>query len=316
MWLIQETDSGAGCQARRLDARTFNVVATFPLSNCGFNVVAGDNGYLYLEALTGEPGTNNFMIHVEALSTTTGASTVFAPVVMTVGGSGIAHTQLAFIDGWLWLDGRSELVQISPTTGAAAHTITGAPAGAYLPLVVAGPGGIWLAGDSSPSSVIDLVPFPSTEPQMTALPPVSGSRRGSLTIDWMSPVDGRMWLGVTTNTATPVSPLGTTTQQIFVVNGSGTVVRRSPVEVDGTSLDHLPTGLFTVAAPTCSNVRISQVNPSSLGVTTVATLRWPYGPCISGESRPVTTAGGDIFVLNRGDSAPSSLSPVLYRITP
>ena len=47
IWLIHGTDSGTGCVARQLDASSLEVLATFPLSTCGFNVVAGENGYLY-----------------------------------------------------------------------------------------------------------------------------------------------------------------------------------------------------------------------------------------------------------------------------
>ena len=150
-----------------------------------------------------------------------------------------------------------------------------------------------------------------------ALPSVSGSQQGSLTIDWMSRVGGQMWLGVTTDTPTPNSPLGTSTQQILIVNGSGAVVQRSPVGAEGSTLVQIPTGLFTVtSSPTCSNVLISQVDPSSLRTKTVTILPWSYGPCASGESRPVTTAAGDIFVLNEGESTRSGPSPVLYRFIP
>ncbi len=324
LWLIDDSGPGPGpgCPVRRLNARTLKVTGTFSLSTCGVNAVAGLNGSVDVETFTGRRGTNNFDIHIESLSTTTGVSTTFAPTVLTVAGSGIVHNQLAYFDGWLWLDARSEIVQISPVTGAVVSTTTGVPADSFLPLVSPGPGGLWLAGDASPSSVIDIRPLSSHPPSgmrpfLTALPPLGGSQPDSVTIDWMSPFDGRMWLGLTTTTPLTLAPASSSmTQHIVVVNGSGAVVTRSPVESDGSALVPVGFRLFTVATPSCARLVISRLDPVSLRTTKVATRPWPNGTCVGTEPRAVTTAGGDIFVLDQGYSDRSGRRPTLYRFTP
>jgi hypothetical protein len=100
LWLLRRNDGSNdtnGCRFARLDPGTL-AMTTYPLSVCGMNVAAGP-GQLFVETEGGVPGTNDIPIHIEAISLIRHTSTVYTPVAMTVVGSEIAHTQLAYADG-------------------------------------------------------------------------------------------------------------------------------------------------------------------------------------------------------------------------
>ncbi|MGH9016343.1 MAG: hypothetical protein ACRDY1_01225 [Acidimicrobiales bacterium] len=340
VWLVGSddgTDDAGGCRIARVDPATMAMTASYPLSACGINAVAGA-GKLFLETEQATPGTNDTSIHIEAVSPATDASTVFAPVDMTVVGSEIAHTQLAYADGWLWLDGYvggQRVVQISPTTGGVEKVFsTGVPeAGGVEPVVVGGAGEVWLAGGSggSPTGAVIWAAPTALEPTLVPLPPFTkGPGSAPVTVWWMAPVAGRMWVGLVTETAEAGAPGGRLTERIAVLDvhgtvrlgrsgresdAGGTVVARSgPVSYGGAPV--VASGqVFSVGPGTsCRSQPVWRIDPATQRTTEVARLHPPFDPCLAGESyRSVTVAGGDVFVL---DTEGGPGSGVLYRIRP
>ncbi|HVC69894.1 MAG TPA: hypothetical protein VNC61_06470 [Acidimicrobiales bacterium] len=302
--------STAPCAIERIDPARLSPVA-YPLSACGMNIVAG-NGALYLETEASQPGSNSVDIGIESFSTTTERSTFLSRHLMTVVGSEIAHTQLAYADGWLWLYGDTDhdvVLQISPTSGAVVRTLTGVPAiGGTEPLVAAGPGGIWLAGGpGGPPAPAVVASDPSTGNTIQALPGTT-----SATVEWLAPVNARMWKG---EANVPQGQHRSLTERIVVVNGSGAFVKRSPVEGFGSAPVAVAGQLWTAGpgGSGCARQPIWRVDPTTLRTTVIATLRPTSDPCLTPSFRSVAGTGGALFVL---DGAGGSAPAVLYRVKP
>jgi hypothetical protein len=319
LWLMGPSGPQVGqarCDVARLDPVTLSRV-TFPIAACGINTVA-HSGTLYLEDENEAFGTNNVTISIETVSMATHVSTVLTPVDITVVGSERAHTQLAYADGWLWLYGYTtspEVVQVSPTSGAVIHVFTsGVPEiGGTEPLISAGPGGVWLAGGAGGSSALALLSLPSfglewiLSPVPLQPPP---SDNASATVEWMSAVDGLMWVGEATFGADP----GAVSERIVAVSSTGTVVKESPVEDIGSALVAINGAVYAVSpGPQCGNQFMWKVDPSSLRTTIVSTVHLPFNPCVSEGYRSFTSAGGAVFVL---EAPGGSVESVLYRIAP
>lgn len=317
LWLIDERalSSGTGtCSAGALDPASLTV-HPFPLASCGFNAVAG-GGHLYLETETGQPGTNDWLVHIESVSLAQPSSVVLAPVDVTVVGSEIAHTQLAYANGHLWLDAYSSdrgqtVVEIAPASGVVVGTFTGVPPGGGVePLLTAGPGGVWAAGGAGGSTSPAVVNGVGTG-AVHVLPPVVASNENG-TIEWMAPVGALMWLDVATFTPSQGLRQTQMEERLVEMDSAGTVVRRSGVEALGSSLVTVGGNLYSVGdADSCAVVHVYRVDPASLHAAVVATLRPPGASCLGGSERPVAAVGGSLYVLN-----PTSSGSVLYRYTP
>jgi len=324
LWLIGPNGPQVGdgaCEVERLDPASLSKV-TFPVAACGINMVAGGDT-LYLEHEAERSGSNDVEITIETISVSTHVSTVLTPVAMTVVGSERAHTQLAYADGWLWLygyTGTAEVDQISPTTGAVVHTFTnGVPGiGGTEPLISGGPGGVWLAGGPGGSSALALLsssaPSDALGWTLTPVPaPSPESATASSTVEWLVAESGRMWVGEATETSGPSLPGGDAlSERIVVLNGSGTVERRSPVEDIGSSIEAMDGDLYTVDAP-CGTQSIWRVDRSSLRTSLLTRLRPALDPCLSVGYRSVAGTGRAIFVLY---GAGGSHGTVLDRIEP
>jgi hypothetical protein len=298
------------CAVERIDPAQLAPVA-YALSACGMNIVAGQD-HLYLETVEDSPD-NGHAIRIESVSTADETSTVFGPVVMTVVGSEIAHTQLGYADGWLWLYGYTdgpEVVQISPTTGAVVRTVTDVPGiGGTEPIIAAGPGGIWLAGGpGGPGGPAFILSSPTAGGVIREFPAAPPSR----TVEWLAAEAGRMWIG---EADAPVGPHPSPTEHIVVVNRSGDVLQRSPVEDYGSAPVTVAGQLWTVGpgGTGCATQPIWRVDRASLRTSVITTLAPPSDPCLTPSFRSVTTAGGALFVL---DGAGGSAAEVLYRVTP
>jgi hypothetical protein len=75
----------------------------FAVPACGMNVAVGP-GALFLDTAVADVKSQTYAIHIERFSMSTHTSTVFPAVSATLLlGSDIAHTQLAYADGSLWL---------------------------------------------------------------------------------------------------------------------------------------------------------------------------------------------------------------------
>ncbi|HEY7948668.1 MAG TPA: hypothetical protein VID75_13400, partial [Acidimicrobiales bacterium] len=296
LWLIGQkgpVSDSSGCQIGRLDPASLSMTM-YPLSACGMNVAAGD-GRLYLETARSQPD-NSYLIQIETFSLSDHSSTVFAPVVMTVFGSEIAHTQLAYVDGNLWLYGytnKAEVVRISPATGGVDDTFTiGVPEiGGTEPLISAGPDGVWLAGGAGGSAALarfsdfptalewTLAPLPATT--LTSAP-------DSTTVEWLATVAGRLWVGEASSSSSPSprSPLveritvlesADTFSRRVVVTGPVRVVKRSPAEEYGLAPVTVGNEVLSVGpGQTCRSQPIWKVDPSTLRTSVVTTLHPPF----------------------------------------
>ena len=323
LWLINQTDTTDGsCRVTRFDPVTLVTTQTYALAACGNNVVAGD-GQLYLETEVTQPDDSN-PIRIETFSLSDHRSKVLTPVAMTVFGSAIAHTQLAFADGWLWLYGPTaqgaEVVKIAPATGAVVATLRGVPEiGGTEPLIVAGPGGVWFSGGPGGSPTLALA-SPMVDAAgasaKTTLRLVPAEGPEAATVEWMADVEGRLWMGELGGVAIPAHfSHGALAESIVVLGRSGAVVTASPVEDYGQA-PVVASGEVLSVGPggSCDSQPIWRVNGTSLVTTVVGRLRPPFEPCLGqGSYRNVAVAGGAVFVL---DSTGGSQPAVLYRIRP
>jgi len=343
------TGSGVGgdqstvrCALERVDPARLSPVA-HDLSACGINIVAGQ-GQLYLETETGQRGTNNVVLGIEAFSTSTHLSRILTPDVMTVVGSADAHTQLAYADGNLWLYGytnHAEVVQVSPDSGAVVQTFTtGVPEiGGTEPLIAAGPGGVWLAGGAGGSSALArLSEFPTALEWVLTPEPAAllSPTPATTTVEWLATVAGRLWVGEATTasggphpalverivvldssvTGGRVEVQGSAVEKgspADVVEGSVSVVKRSPAEDFGVAPVSVGKDVFSVGpGPSCGSQPVWWVNPSSLRTSVVSTLHPSVDPCLSeGTFRSVTSTGQAVFVL---DGSAGTAPAMLYRI--
>jgi hypothetical protein len=257
---------------------------------------------------------------------------------MTVFGSEIAHTQLAYVDGNLWLYGytnKAEVVQVSPANGAVVDTFTtGVPEiGGTEPLISAGAGGVWLAGGAGGSASLARLSAPPTALEWTLAPlPVTTltSAPDATTVEWLGTVAGRLWVGEATFPSSPNSsnnPRPTLVERIVALESSGSasgraevigsarVAKRSPAEEYGLAPVTVGDEVFSVGpGQTCRSQPIWKVDPSTLRTTVVTTLHPPFDPCLGEVSgRSETSAGGALFVL---DSTGGPTPAVLYRVEP
>jgi hypothetical protein len=135
---------------------------SYALLQCATGIASG-NGRVYLLVNQAELPSNTRDYHVEVFDPATGTAQVFPAVVLQNVGSAVAHTDLSFGAGSLWLYGYSlggtnEVVQISPQTGGVESTIPNAPAiGGVYPAVVAPSAGVWLGGGPGGSAQLELV---------------------------------------------------------------------------------------------------------------------------------------------------------------
>ena len=173
LWVLGARAPSAltGCDLWEVTPSTLATRA-FALPDCPTDVSAGD-GEVYLLVNVVEGDTNTRAYHVEAFDPATGLAQVLAPVVLQNVGSAVAHTDLSFGDGSLWLygyaTGTPEVVRISPVSGAVEGTIVNAPPiGGLYPAVAADAAGAWLGGGPGGTAQLDWVPAGSTTARATS----------------------------------------------------------------------------------------------------------------------------------------------------
>ena len=219
------------CSLWKLDPSSMTT-KSFALPQCATGIASG-NGRVYLLVNQVQPNTNTRDYQIEVFDPASGTAQVLSPVVLQNVGSAVAHTDLSFGDGSLWLygyalGGANEVVQISPQTGAVADTIGNAPEiGGIYPAVAANSAGEWLGGGPGGGAQLEWVRAGTGTVTNTTL--VTGGRSGSIL--WLSAASGRIWAGV----AKYGGPPGTTmvTTRLVALNEQGDVAVRSPWESVG-----------------------------------------------------------------------------------
>ncbi len=302
------------CSMMRLDPSTLRM-QTYALPLCATGIASG-NGRVYLLVDRVQPDTNTRDYQIEVFDPATLSAQVLPPVVLQNVGSAVAHTDLSFGDGSLWLygyalGGKTEVVQISPETGAVENTIGNAPQiGGVYPAVVANGAGAWLAGGPGGPAQLDWIHAGSGA--TTNLSLVSGGRTGSIL--WLSAVAGLVWAGVARYGGAPGTTVVST--RLVALNGQGHVAVRSPWEAVGLyPVVATPDGhLWDVEFPArCPGRELLLEIDASAGVSRdAARLATPPTVCNDEEAGSELAAlGREVFVLLPTASA----GAVLYRAT-
>ena len=313
LWVLgsRSPSTFTDCALEKFDASTL-AWWSYALPQCATGIASG-NGEVYLLVNEVELPSNTRDYHIEVFDPATGTAHVFPGVVLQNVGSAVAHTDLSFGDGSLWLYGYSlggtnAVVQISPQSGGVESTIPNAPAiGGVYPAVVATSAGEWLGGGPGGSAQLEWVQAGSGAVTNTTL--VTGGRTGSIL--WLSATAGRVWAGVANYGGAP----GTTTltTRLVALNEHGQVAVRSPRESVGLyPVVATPNGhLWDVEYPRrcAGSVRLLEISPST-GVSHSATrLAAPPGVCNDVEAgSELAAVGRRVFVL-----FPTEAGAVLYR---
>jgi hypothetical protein len=301
------------CTLRKLDPSTIET-QSFALPQCASDITSGD-GQVYLLINLVEPSTNTRDYHVEVFDPTTGVTQVLPPVVLQNIGSAVAHTDLVFGDGSLWLygyalGGKTEVVQISPVTGGVESMIGNPPEiGGIFPAVVADGPGVWLGGGAGGSAQLEWVHAGAGATTNISL--VSGGRTGSIL--WLSDAGGRVWAGVAKYAGAPGTT--TVTTRLVALTENGTLAVRSPTEAIGAyPMVATPDGrLWDVAYAKCgAPEHLLEISPTSGVSRAVASLAAGPSACYN------QTDGSDLAVVGRYvfalfPTGGALASPVLYR---
>ena len=152
-----------------------------------------------------------------------------SPVVMSVEGSAIAHTDFTYGGGALWLYGEQmptgpEVVRISPATGAVTATHKPVAAiGGIDPAVAANDAGLWVAGGpGGPPGAAWIRPG-------TAVATTVFQSAARSSIAWLSAVGDEVWAGVETY---GTGPAPSTLTNLVELDEHGHVVVTSPSAID------------------------------------------------------------------------------------
>jgi hypothetical protein len=319
-WVVGATEGSgaAGCAVAAVDAATLGTKPLYVADSCPY--VAAGGGHLYLAAVTYVHGTNDEQIRIESVDATTDRAVLLAPVVMTVVGSAIAHIALVYGAGSLWLYGFAEpdsgvtdVIQISPVSGAILRTITGVPAiGGGEPAIAATARGLWLAGGAGSLGDLERVVPGSGALAAVAVRPGAGS------VVWLTAVGPNVWGEV----ATFRDEGRSAATRLVAFDASGRQVVESPAEAVGDGpVVGSDRGLFLVGVGDgrCPSVGLSsypehlwRVDAATGASVVAATFRSPVDPCDIGPGSDVAVTGHSVFVLAPSDT--TSQPATLFRM--
>src|SRR5580704_5858120 len=213
LWILGSTSPSTftACTIERFDPSTLEALS-YALPQCATGITSG-NGRVYLLVNQVQPNTNTRDYRIEVFDPTTLSAQVLPPVVLQNIGSAVAHTDLSFGDGSLWLygyalGGKNEVVQIALDSGDVENTIGNAPEiGGVYPAVVGNSAGEWLGG--GPGAPAGLEWVHAGTGTATNITLVTGGRSGSI-----------LWLSGTT----------VVTTRLVALDEQGHVAVRSPWE--------------------------------------------------------------------------------------
>ena len=252
-------------------------------------------------------------LHVDVFEPRDGKARILSPVVMSVLGSAIAHVNVTYGDGALWILGEQllsgpEVVRIAPATGEVTETIAPAVSiGGVAPAIAADNAGLWMAGGPGAPTGVEWV-GPGTEAPTTVYP---GSARSAVL--WLSAVGDEVWAAVA---AYGTGPAPSELTSLVELHQNGDVALTSPSELTGsyplvaTSAGSL-WGLAHVGA--CGQPEeLVQVDPATGASLPSVALDAPAQACDdAGEGSQLAAVGRDVFALIPTDVAGSA---VLYRV--
>jgi hypothetical protein len=315
IWVVGTADPGSftDCALEEVVPSTM-ATTKFPLPVCPTDIAAVD-GEVDMVAAAGPPQpSNTHEMHLEVFDPNSGQARLLAPIVMRLEGSGIAHTSFSAGAGALWLYGyqmgaHSQVVGISPQTGAVTTTVTNPPdIGGIFPAVAVNAGGQWFGG--GPGGPPGLTWSDAGGMTKTVY---AGPSRSSIL--WLSAVDATVWAGVDVD-GSATRPSNVT--HLVAVNGRGHVIISTRPELIGdyplvaTSDGHL---WSMEVAGTCGGAaELVEVDPASGESHAVEALPAPAASCNdAGTGSQVTAVGRDVFALIPTGSGGTG---VLYRVAP
>jgi len=240
-------------------------------------------------------------------------------VVMTVGGSAIAHIALTYGAGFLWLygfaspsSGTPVVLRISPVTGTVVATITGVPAigGGQPALAVDAAGGVWLAGGAGGTASLERVAPGSSTPVPVLLDPAPVS------ILWLSAVGDTVWAQAAT-----FGPGNSASTRLVALATTGQPITEGQAEQLGDGpLAGSARALWSIGSSHCPTVAVEsyaeplyRIDPATGDAVVATTLRSPVNLCDVGPGSFVAVAGRWVFVLAPSDSA--SRPSTLFRVS-
>jgi hypothetical protein len=316
LWILGSTSPSTftACAIERFDPSTLEAQA-YALPQCATGITSG-NGRVYLLVNQVQPNTNTRDYRIEVFDPTTLSAQVLPPVVLQNIGSAVAHTDLSFGDGSLWLygyalGGKNEVVQIALDSGDVENTIGNAPEiGGVYPAVVGNSAGEWLGG--GPGAPAGLEWVHAGTGTATNITLVTGGRSGSIL--WLSATTGRVWAGVARYGGAPGTTMVTT--RLVALDEQGHVAVRSPWESVGLyPVVATPDGhLWDVEYPArCGGFEtLLEIDPSTGVSRAAARLASSPAACNDEEAGSELAAiGRAVFVLFPTAGAGS----VLYRAT-
>ncbi len=320
-WLLDTRLTGggtpvAGCRVARLDLATLSVLS-YPLPVCGTVATAGD-GALYMQTAAVSKG-QTYAIRIERFSTTTHRAQLLPAVSATIPvGSGIAHTQLAYVDGSLWLyyltGAESVVVQLSPATGAVLRTYHSVPSiGGTHPIIVGVRADVWFAGGAGSGASFLRVNSRTGAARAFHLDRDYGS------VYAMDAIPGQLYFAY----LVPGQPA----THLARLSSDGILVGNSGPEPVGSWLVAAGGEIFGVGPSSgCSvdNLALRRVDMTTLRSTPLTSVRLP-APACAGETGPDLTAssGDSILVLYTTEptatvyrfAVPNAVSPSTERPT-
>jgi hypothetical protein len=313
VWVLgtETPGSDARCELQEITPTTMST-RTYALPACATDIAAG-GGRVYLvtaEFVRGTAATQR--LHVDVFDPHDGKSRTLSPVVMSVVGSAIAHTDFTYGDGALWLDGDQmlagpQVVRISPETGGVTATLKPAVAiGGIAPAVAANDAGLWVAGGPGGPPGIESV-RPGSEVPTTVFPGAAHS-----SVSWLSAVGDEVWAGVESYGAGATPPILT---NLVELDDTGHMVVTSPSELTGefplvSTPDGSLWGLAYVGA--CGQPEeLLHVDPATGSSHPSVALQSPPQACDdAGEGSQLASVGRDVFALIPTDVVGTA---VLYR---
>jgi hypothetical protein len=315
IWLLGSTkpQSSTDCALEEVDPFTLKT-RSFPLPACAVDIAAG-NGQIFLLTDTFVPHTAaTRQLRIETFDTRSYHAVVLAPVDLSMIGSAIAHQALTYGGGALWLygytsTGGTEVVQISPSSGAVLASTSDVPAiGGVFPAVVANSAGLWLAGGPGGSSTVELIPKGSSIPESAYAGVVHQT-----SIQWLAGIGNLVWADVATygSGGTPAA-----TFRLVAFNDSGDPILSSPIEEMGDFplVATSNSGLWTVGTGTrCAAAQeLIEVSGRTGASRVAASLKSPISPCLYGaDGSQLASVSRSVFVLDPTDTVGGSL---LYRV--
>jgi hypothetical protein len=308
VWVLGSSGLGTpqSCGIEEIDPITLQH-HSYPISACGYYMAVG-NGLIYIAGDASAINTDEF--HLEIFNPATKHPTVMNPVIITTQGSGRAHMDMTYGAGSIWMTyWGSELVQVSPSTGAVLQRITNAPpSDGGHGTIVAISEGLWIAEGVSSAAVIYRLAAHSQTLSTIYTGPAHSS------VLWLSSIGPTVWADAASGSdGHPV-----TSTRLIAFDLSGTPILEGPNEPFGdVPLVGSNDGrLWSVGAwAFCSGPqRLWRVDPATGRSTDITALRTPIEACLteSPTTSQITVADRSVFVLEAtGTTRPAA---VLYRV--